>query len=395
MIWLKGAANGDVLIDGATIVATGEVHAPEAQIIDCAGAEVGLGDVCAHTHLYSGLVPLGMPAPEPAPENFLQILERVWWRLDRALDEASLRAGAELYIAEALLAGTTTLIDHHESPNFIEGSLDVLADALHGLGARGLVCYGATERNGGLEEGRRGLAECARFINANTRSTVRGAVALHASFTVSGTLLREAGDLCRALDTVLHIHLAEDEADIAHAHDQGYGGPLQRLLASDALPSGSLLAHGIHLGPVQVRRGVRDGGWFIQNPRSNRGNGVGYPSDLVVAEARVALGTDGYPAVMADELTALAEHGEPPELGRGRLDRGQIMVGELFGGVFDTLAVGTVADLVVRGPEGVRHVLVNGDPKVLDGALVHGDLAVIRATAQIEADGLWARMARL
>ncbi|MEE8143071.1 MAG: amidohydrolase family protein, partial [Planctomycetota bacterium] len=165
------------------------------------------GWVNAHTHIYSALAPLGMPDPEPPPENFVQILERVWWRLDRALDRDSLRASARLYAAEALLAGTTTLIDHHESPEFIEGSLDVLADACQELGIRALLCYGATERNGGREEAERGLAECRRFIESNTRPQLRGLIGLHASFTVSDETIRQAAELCQDLDTVLHVHL--------------------------------------------------------------------------------------------------------------------------------------------------------------------------------------------
>ena len=127
------------------------------------------GNVNAHTHIYSGLAPLGIPQPEPEPESFVQILERLWWLLDRALDEESLRASARLYVADALLAGTTVLIDHHESPDFIEGSLDVLADACDELGIRALLCYGATERNGGVDEAMRGLGECRRFIESNDR----------------------------------------------------------------------------------------------------------------------------------------------------------------------------------------------------------------------------------
>ncbi|MCA9559768.1 MAG: amidohydrolase family protein, partial [Myxococcales bacterium] len=120
-------------VDAGRIVAPGEAETV------LTGDRVRPGDVCAHTHLYSGLAPLGMPPPEPAPTNFVEILERVWWRLDRALDAASLRAAARLYVAEALLAGTTTLIDHHESPTLIEGSLDILADACAGLGVRALL----------------------------------------------------------------------------------------------------------------------------------------------------------------------------------------------------------------------------------------------------------------
>jgi cytosine/adenosine deaminase-related metal-dependent hydrolase len=103
-----------------------------------------------------------MPAASPSPENFLQVLERVWWRLDRALDATTLRAAAMDYVARALLAGTTALVDHHESPNLIEGSLAILAEVCDQLGMRALLCYGATERNGGRDEANRGLQECRR-----------------------------------------------------------------------------------------------------------------------------------------------------------------------------------------------------------------------------------------
>ena len=143
------------------------------------------GFVNAHTHLYSGLAPFGMPAPAEPPADFVAILENVWWKLDRALDARSLRAAARWYVAEALQLGTVGLIDHHESPNLIEGSLDILADACQAAGMPAVLCYGATERNGGRDEARRGLAECRRFIETNTRPLVRGVVGLHASFTVS------------------------------------------------------------------------------------------------------------------------------------------------------------------------------------------------------------------
>ena len=120
----------------------------------------------------------------------------MWWRLDRALDAESLRAAARDYVARALLAGTTTLVDHHESPNLIEGSLSILAEACDDLGVRAVLCYGATERNFGREEAQRGLAECRRVPAS---PLVRGLVGLHASFTVSDETMREAGALAREL----------------------------------------------------------------------------------------------------------------------------------------------------------------------------------------------------
>ncbi len=332
------------------------------------------GRINAHTHLYSALVPFGMPPPAPRPATFPELLERVWWRLDRALDADSLRAAARLYVAEALLQGTTALIDHHESPGFIEGSLDVVADACEELGMRAVLCYGATERNGGREEARRGLAECRRFLETNKRALVRGAVGLHAAFTVSDDTLREAGALARELGAVVHVHVAE------HACD---AGSLERLIATDALPPGSILAHGVQLTEEEVRTADERGWWLVQNPRSNRANRVGYPRALG-ASARVALGTDGFPADMVDEAEALildaAGHGEDVERAAARLRAGRDLVAERF-------AFAPVASAVALGRVdiGERHV-------VSDGRLTTGDLEAIRAEARAQAARLWQRM---
>lgn len=296
----------------------------------------------AHTHLYSGLAPLGMPAPAHPPNNFVEILQRVWWRLDRALNEASLRASAELYVAQSLRHGTRVLIDHHESPNFIEGSLDVLGEVCESMGMHALLCYGVTERNGGAAEARRGLAENRRFLERCAKhpgSIVRAAIGVHASFTVSDQTLREASDLALESGARLHLHVAEDHADVKDARDRGYQGVIDRLDRLAILQPGTILAHGVHLTRDEVILASDRGCWFVQNPRSNRGNGVGYPRHLAAAN-NTALGTDGYPAAMREEEAALlvdaaeAEAGGAPhELrhAQGRLDGSQRLAEEIFG----------------------------------------------------------------
>ncbi|MDH5295386.1 MAG: amidohydrolase family protein, partial [Acidimicrobiia bacterium] len=128
------------------------------------------GLVCAHHHLYSALA-RGMPAPPKTPTNFGEILEQVWWRLDAALDLEMIRWSAMLGALEALEAGTTAIIDHHESPNAIEGSLDVIAEACAEVGVRVLTCYGVTDRHG-PDGARRGLDENRRFISGGGNGLV-------------------------------------------------------------------------------------------------------------------------------------------------------------------------------------------------------------------------------
>ena len=366
---------------------------PDAVRLACAQGEIESGAVCAHTHLYSGLAHHGMPPASPAPETFLQILERVWWRLDRALNEEILRASAMDYVARALLAGTTTLVDHHESPNVIEGSLEILADVCEQLGVRALLCYGASERNFGAAEGRRGLDECRRVPAS---PLVRGLVGLHASFTVSDDTIGAAGRLAEELGTVIHVHVAEDAADVADAVARGYPGPLERLERLGALPRGSILAHGVHLNGEQVRRCDELGCWLVQNPRSNEGNRVGYALNLS-RSSRVALGCDGWEADMAAEEAALIRlaglHGDANA--GGRLRNGHVLIAERFAADPEPLQPGALADVVVRQAGAVRHVIVGGRVVVADGVLRAGDFDSIAAQARQQAGRLWQRMAEI
>ncbi|WP_316977002.1 amidohydrolase family protein [Shumkonia mesophila] len=366
---------------------------PGAPALACPDGEIAAGHVCAHTHLYSGLAPYGMPPADPAPEGFLEILERVWWRLDRALDAEALRAAARDYVAHALLAGTTALVDHHESPRFIEGPMAILAEACEDLGMRALLCYGATERNGGRDEARRGLAECGRIA---ATPLIRGLVGLHASFTVSDETIREAGNLARWLGTVLHIHVAEARSDVEDARSRGFDGPLERLMALDALVPGSILAHGVHLSPDQVKAAEAASCWLVQNPRSNEGNGVGYASSLA-SSRHVALGTDGWNADMEEEervLFRLAErHGDTGAT--GRLAAGQTLIAERFGFTASGLQPGAPGDVVVREDGRVRQVVIDGHVVVRDGKLARDDIGAIEAEARQQATRLWDRMAVL
>jgi len=172
-------------------------------------AGVTSGLVCGHHHLYSALA-RGMPAPPRTPRNFREILEQVWWRLDCALDLDMIRWSAMLGALEALERGTTAIVDHHASPNAIEGSLSVIADACAEVGVRACCCYEVTDRNG-PDGMRSGLAENERFL----RSGGRGFVGAHACFTLSDATLEAVAGLAADLGQGVHIHVAEDRIDSA------------------------------------------------------------------------------------------------------------------------------------------------------------------------------------
>lgn len=237
------------------------------------------GLVSAHHHLYSALA-RGMPAPPRTPTTFLGVLEQIWWRLDTALDLEMLEWSAKLGALEALEAGCTAIVDHHESPNAIEGSLSVIADACAEVGVRVVASYGVTDRHG-PDGARRGLEENERFLSGGGR----GMVGVHAAFTCSDDTLAAAADLAVRHGVGVHVHVAEGPDD---------AGAVERLraLATDDW----LLIHGVHLPDDHGLRGT-----IVHNPRSNMNNAVGYARPTRFADP-VALGTDGIGADMLSEF---------------------------------------------------------------------------------------------
>ncbi|MBI5610774.1 MAG: amidohydrolase family protein [Deltaproteobacteria bacterium] len=348
------------------------------------------GLVVAHTHLYSALA-RGMPPASPPPGNFFEILQRVWWRLDRALDRDGLAAAAQWGLAEAVGRGATCVIDHHESPGFIEGSLDVIADAMQELGVRGAVAYGITARNFGSAEWRAGLAENIRFLKTNRRPLVRGLVGIHAAFTVPDQALREAAQVARDFGVGLHVHVAEDAMD---------RDALERLAAADALVPGSVFGHGVHATPEQVQLAAQSGVWWVHNPRSNAMNRVGY-AELGAAGAQVALGTDGMDGDMLAEARAAMQLSSATGHSLDPLDRlraGQALARQLFGGC-DDATVFDYAPPTPLHPGNVAGHLLFGHPRVsavqVDGrrlTLEHSELA---AKVRPEAMRMWQIMAGL
>ena len=374
--------------------------------IDADNAEILPGWVCAHTHMYSALCPYGMPAPKNAPENFTQILERVWWRLDRAIDRDILRASARVYTAECLLQGTTSIVDHHESPDFIEGSLDVLADGLAEFGARGILCYGATDRNYGKNEGKRGIDECVRFVKENNRPLVKGTMGLHAQFTCSDDTVKYCGEKAREMGVGIQVHVAEGSADVEDAIRRGYDSPIDRLEKLGCIVPNSIYIHCIHMSSTETKRGADQGLWFVQNPRSNNGNQGGWPYNLRYAQ-KVALGVDGWSGDMIVERDAgrklAIEYGDDPINIDHRLYSGWRMMGDFFDAEFGPLnpvqncrrsTKSSVADLQIVDDKGVKHTVVDGKVVVRNRKLVHGDIDQIRKEAQEQANRLWERMVK-
>ena len=260
----------DVVLAGDRVVSLG--NAPNGvPRRDCTGTLVMPGNVCAHHHLYSALA-RGMPYGLAPPLDFTEILQRVWWRLDRALDEDSVRASAIRGGLDALLSGTTTVVDHHASPNSIDGSLDVIADALEELGFRSVLCYEVTDRDG-AGRASAGVAENRRFL-ANERALARGMMGAHASFTLSDETLAVCVETARGAGAGVHIHVAED-APTSATRSSVAACAMERLQSAGVVTEQALLAHCVHVDATEIEIVSSSGATVVCNPRSNMNNAVG------------------------------------------------------------------------------------------------------------------------
>jgi putative selenium metabolism protein SsnA len=408
----------DLRVEGGRIVQRARSLPPQQdeEVLGLGGMLVLPGLVNAHTHLYSALA-RGMPAPASTPRNFVEVLERVWWKLDRALDEEAVYLSALVGGIEAALSGTTFLIDHHSSPSFITGSLRCVKRALEEVGLRSVLCYEVTDRNGeaGCLEG---VQENVDFQHSYQSDLTRGMIGAHASFTLTEETMQRLAGATAVTNSSLHIHVAEDAHDVRDCATR-YGGESvpQRLGRHGLLASRTLMAHCVHLTPEDIEGSHSRGAWIAHNARSNMNNAVGYGN--VHALRRAALGTDGVDQDMLAEARAAflkmqeAHREDAFAATLSLLAGGHRLAAALFGLPFGKVDVGGPADLVILDYTAptpvttenvaghllfgvdrshVRSVLVAGRFVVRDRRLANVDAGAALTRARDRAPGIWSRM---
>ena len=281
---------------------------PQDEKLDAGGQYVMPGNICAHTHFY-GAYARGLGIPGPAPINFTEILGKLWFKLDQSLTMEDVRYSALVCMIDAIKHGTTTLIDHHASPNAIAGSLDEIAQAVEESGVRAALCYEVTDR-GGEERMRAGIDENVRFLNYVKREKpLNGRLAatfgLHAGLTLSEKTL----DICREAlpdDSGFHIHVAEDPADEYDSLAKSGMRAVDRLFKHGILGPKTIVAHAVHVDTREINILADTGTWVTHQPRSNMNNAVGIAAveSMMRAGVKMGLGNDGMSNDMWEEWKA-------------------------------------------------------------------------------------------
>lgn len=416
---------GDTIVDvGPTAELTAKY--PQAQRLNASGKLVLPGMLCGHTHFY-GAFARGMAIPGTPATNFVEILEKLWWKLDLALLWDDIRYSALICLVDAVRHGCTTLIDHHASPNAIDGSLDIIADAVKETGLRASLCYEVTDRNG-MDGAQAGIAENVRFLKRCRKERdpqLAASFGLHAAFTCSDETLETSVAAAEGLDTGFHIHVAEDKADQDHSLRKHNQRVIERLNRLRILGPKSIAVHCVHLDEYEKDILRETGTLVTHQPRSNMNNAVGLPdvAGMLARGIPVALGNDGFSNCMFDEMKAVylahKHNTRNPQAMPGDVvlqmaypNNAKLAarffpkpVGELAPGAFadimllnyaspTPLSAGNLPWHLLFGVDGahVTHTIASGKVLMADKQLTKLDEQAIMAKARELAVGVWKRV---
>ena len=298
--------NGAVVVEGEQVAGVGgasemQKKFPKAEVVDCTGKVVLPGFICTHHHFYSTMA-RGMAIPGEPASNFVQVLERLWWKLDMALSDEDITLSAQVPLIECIRNGTTTVIDHHASPAMRDGSLDLIETAVRQAGIRASLCYEVSDRNavgGGVEENRRFIAKVGKGDGQ-----IAAMMGLHASFTLSDGTLEKCAGIARDASVGCHVHVAEDLADREDSLKK-YGVPtVNRLHTLGVTGENSLFIHCVHIDDSEMDLIASTKTAVVHNPESNMNNAVGVTRlfDLLRRGILVGLGTDGMSSDMLAQM---------------------------------------------------------------------------------------------
>jgi putative selenium metabolism protein SsnA len=369
---------------------------PKSRKVDAKGQLVMPGNICAHTHFYSAFS-RGLGIPGLAPKDFPEILEKLWWPFDKSLLEEDIRYSALICLVDAIKHGTTTLIDHHASPSAIDGSLDIIAETVDQSGARAVLCYEVSDRNG-PENADAGIKENVRFLKrlaSNPHPRIAGSFGLHASMTLSGATL-QACRVAAPEETGFHIHVAEHEEDEYDSKYKSNMAVIDRLKVHEILGRKTMAAHCVHIDAHEMELLKESGTWVSHQPRSNMNNGVGTApvESMMRIGIKVCLGNDGFNNAMWDEWKAAyfvhkAANRDPRRMGADEVAKMAIYNNSTLANVFfpdapiGQIIPGALADLVFvdyQSPTEVTpnnlpwHIIFGFQPSMVTTTIVAGKI---------------------
>lgn len=302
--------NGAIVIKDNIIVEVGDYNALKSkynnyEFVDAKGKVIMPGIINNHHHIYSAFA-RGMDNKEAPSNNFVEILERLWWKMDKKLTLEDTKYSAYTTYIDCIKNGVTTVFDHHASPYSITDSLFTIGDVAKELGMRTTLCYEVSDRDG-VDITNEGIYENVNFIkyaNKDDSDMIKGLFGLHASFTLSNNTLEKCAKEMEGLNTGYHVHAAEGIADLHDTLKVSGKRVIERLNDYNILGDKTLAVHCIHINDNEMGLLKSTNTNVINNPESNMGNAVGCSPVLEMLNkgVTVGMGTDGYTSDMFESM---------------------------------------------------------------------------------------------
>lgn len=421
--------NGIFIEDGYVVFDNNEIKSvgkgrPEidAETFHYPGMLLMPGLVNAHSHIYSTLS-RGMPLSMFNPSSFTELLEQLWWKLDKVLSLQDIQISAAISAIESLKAGVTTIIDHHSSPTAIKGSLNLISDTVNNIGMRCATCYEISDRDG-FEARNAGIRENIEFSSSHNEMKA-GFLGLHASFTLSDETLKIIARDTEGL-LPLHVHVAEgpeDEEQSVSIYDKRI---IRRFYEAGLMSPNSIYAHCIHINDEEAELIRETGGNIVVNAQSNANNGVGtsYWPGFLDGGLNVGLGNDGYGFNIAHDVRffILSPHAyklDPRVSSAGSLQNTLFktnyeMASAAFGRKLGKIKPGYAADFIlldyssptpinngnfmehfffgIAEKMDVRNVFVNGNHVLKDGKILNVDEINVYSASKEIAQRMWEKL---
>ena len=398
---------------------------PEHEFIDAKGKVIMPGIINSHMHIYSSFA-RGMAVPGKPSENFSEILENLWWRLDKKLSLEDTKYSAYATYIDCIKNGVTTVFDHHASPYSIEGSLFTIGDVAKSLGIRTCLCYEVSDRDGGetIDQGIKENVDFIKYAQNDKTDMIKGMFGLHAAFTLSDKTLNKCASEMASLNTGYHVHTAEGIADL-HYNLQNHGKRVvERLMDFEILKEKTIAVHCIHVNSAEMDLLKEFNTFVVHNPESNMGNSVGCSPaiELMKRGITVGLGTDGYTSDMFESLKVAniihKHHLCDPRVGFGEsltmlFDNNRKIAKSYFNNDLGIIRKGAYADIIVvdyiphtplnqntigghtifgMSGRSVDTTIINGKVLMKDRELLYIDENSILAKSRELSQNLWDRI---
>ncbi len=395
-----------------------------ARFIDARSRLIMPGFINTHMHYYSTFA-RGMASDSPPAKNLVDILNGLWWRLDRVLNLEDVYYSAIVPMIDEVKNGVTTVFDHHASAHAVTGSLFKIAEAAEKIGIRSNLCYETSDRDGEkiADEGINENIDFIKYCNNKNDDMLKGMFGLHASMTISKKTLEKCLDAVENLNTGFHVHTGEGIEDAQDAKKKYGKGIVERWYDEGVLSDKTIAVHCIHIGDNEMDLLKEKNTIVVHNPESNMGNAVGTSPILKMYKKGIllGLGTDGYTSDMMESYKVgniIHKHvtGNPTvawnEIPEMLFDNNRKITERFINGKVGILKAGALADVIIvdyNPPTPInenninshllfgvtgRHVdttIINGKVIMEDRKLVDIDEESIMARSRELAAELWKR----